>query len=193
MKLIVGLGNPGQGYANSLHNLGFMCLNYFARKHHIRFDQKQAQARLGSGEVAAEKVLVARPQTHMNQSGRAVSQLVKKFNVSLDDLLVIYDDMDLPMGKIRLRPDGSTGGHRGVRSIIEALGSQNFPRLRVGIGHPISTAGLPEDTGADIITYLLSELPLEEKKAINQILPRVSEAILCFLTEGITVAMNKYN
>ncbi len=193
MKLIVGLGNPGPGYASSLHNLGFMCLNYFARRHGIHFDKKQANARLGSGEVAGSEVLLARPHTYMNQSGQAVSRLVKKFKISLDDLLIIHDDLDLPLGKIRIRSGGSSGGHKGVESIIDELGSQDFPRLRVGIGRPISTDGLPEDTNADIITYLLSELPPEEKKAINQILPRVSEAILCILTEGLTAAMNKYN
>jgi len=193
MKLIVGLGNPGNDYASSLHNVGFMCVNYFARAHSIWFDKKQGKARIGEGEVAGSKVVVARPQTYMNQSGEAVSRLVRKYNISLDDLLVIHDDLDLPLGKIRIRPGGSSGGHKGVESIITELGSQNFPRLRVGIGRPISTEGLPEDTNADVVTYLLSELPLEVKKAINQVLPSVSEAILCFLTEGPTVAMNKYN
>ncbi len=193
MKLIVGLGNPGQDYANSLHNVGFMCVNYFARKHSIRFDKKQAQARIGLGKVAGNEVVVARPHTYMNQSGQSVSRLVKKFKVSLDDLLVIYDDLDLSLGKIRIRAGGSSGGHRGVESIITELGSQDFPRLRVGIGRPITTEGLPEDTGADVITYLLSSLPPEVKKAINQVLPKVSEAILCLITEGLTAAMNKYN
>ncbi len=193
MKLIVGLGNPGRGYANSLHNLGFMCVNHFAKVHSIQFDKKQGKARIGSGEVAGSKVVVARPQTYMNQSGEAVSRLVRKYNISLDDLLVIHDDLDLPLGKIRIRPGGGSAGHKGVESIITELGSQDFPRIRVGIGRPISTEGLPEDTNADVVTYLLSELPLEVKKAINQVLPRVSEAILCVLTEGPTAAMNRYN
>lgn len=193
MKLIVGLGNPGNDYASSLHNVGFMCVNYFARAHGIWFDKKQGQARIGEGQVGGSKVVVARPQTYMNQSGEAVSRLVKKYNNSLDDLLVVYDDLDLPMGKIRLRPGGSSAGHKGVESIITVLGSQDFPRLRVGIGRPISTEGLPEDTNADVVTFLLSELPLEVKKAINQVLPSVSEAIHCFLTEGLMAAMNKYN
>ena len=193
MKLIVGLGNPGRGYANSLHNVGFMCLNYFARIYHIRFAKKQAKARIGSGEVAGSEVVVARPHTYMNQSGQAVSRLVKKFNVSLDNLLVIHDDLDLPLGKIRIRPGGGSAGHKGIESIITELGSQDFPRIRVGIGRPIDTTGLAEVADADIITYLLSELPPEEKKAINQILPRVSEVILCILSEGLTAAMNRYN
>jgi len=163
-----------------------MCVNHFARTHSIRFDKKQGKARTGSGEVAGNKVLVARPQTYMNRSGQAVSQLVKKFNISLDDLLVIYDDLDLPLGKIRIRPGGSAAGHKGIKSIITELGSQDFPRIRVGIGRSVTS-----DT--DIVTYLLSDLPPEEKRIITRIRPRVSEAILCLLTEGLTAAMNKYN
>jgi PTH1 family peptidyl-tRNA hydrolase len=193
MKLIVGLGNPGKGYASSLHNVGFMCINYFAHKHKIRFDRVQGKARIGRGEIAGTEVVVARPQTYMNRSGESVIRLVKKYKVKIDDLLVIYDDLDLPLGKVRIRAGGSSGGHKGVNSIISALDSQEFARLRVGIGRPIATEGLPEDTKADIITYLLSNLPAEEKKAINQILPRVSEAILCIITEDLTTAMNKYN
>jgi len=193
MKLIVGLGNPGRGYASSLHNLGFMCVNHFARRHHIWFDKRQAQARIGSGRVAGNKVVVARPHTFMNQSGQAVSRLVKKFKVSLDDLLVIHDDLDLPLGKIRVRPGGSSAGHKGIESIITELGSQDFPRIRVGIGRPIAPTGATGITDADIVTYLLSDLPPEVKRTITHVIPVVSEAILCFLTEGLAAAMNKYN
>ena len=187
MKLIVGLGNPGRVYASSLHNLGFMCVNHFARTHGIRFDKKQGKARIGSGEVAGNEVVVARPQTYMNHSGQAVSRLVKKFNINLNDLLVIHDDLDLPLGKIRIRPGGSSAGHKGVESIIAELSSQDFPRIRVGIGRPA------EISGTDIVTYVLSDLPPEEKRTITHVLPKVTEAILCLLTEGLTVAMNKYN
>lgn len=193
MKLIVGLGNPGKGYADSLHNLGFMCVNHFARIHSIRFDKKQGKARIGLGEIADSKVVVARPQTYMNQSGQAVGRLVKKFKINLENLLVIHDDLDLPLGKIRIRKGGGSAGHKGVESIIAELGSQDFPRIRVGIGRPIAPTGSTEITDADIITYLLSELPLEEKRAITQILPKVTETILCILTEGLTAAMNRYN
>ncbi len=193
MKLIVGLGNPGPDYASSLHNVGFMCLNYFARQHSIRFDRKQAESRTGSGRLDDIEIMVARPHTFMNQSGQAVSRLVKKYKVKLDDLLIVHDDLDLPLGKIRIRPGGSSAGHKGIESIIQELGSEDFPRLRVGIGRPISTEGLPEDRNADIITYLLSELPTQVKRAINQVLPRANEAIHCILTEGLTAAMNKYN
>ena len=193
MKLIVGLGNPGRKYENNRHNLGFMCLNYFARKHSIRFDKKQSKARTGSGEVASDKVVVAKPQTYMNQSGQAVSRLIRKFNVSLDNLLVIHDDLDLSPGRIRIRRGGSSAGHKGVESVVTELGSQDFIRLRVGTGRPTITTGSTETTEADIITYVLSDFPPEEKQTISQVIPRVSEAILCILTEGLTAAMNKYN
>ena len=192
-KIIIGLGNPGEDYASSLHNVGFMCVNYFARKNGIRFDKKQAEARTGSGKVAGIQILVARPHTYMNRSGEAVSRLVKKFRLNTEDVLVIYDDLDLPLGKIRIRQDGGPGGHNGIKSIIQELGSQDFPRLRVGIGRPMDTEGLHEDKNADVITYLLSEFPPEVKTAINQVLPKVNEAIFSIISEGITAAMNRFN
>jgi PTH1 family peptidyl-tRNA hydrolase len=192
MKLIVGLGNPGRGYAHNRHNIGFVCLNHFARKQGIRFDRKQGKARTGTGEVAGSKVLLARPQTYMNLSGQSVSRLMKKFNINLNDLLVIHDDLDLPLGKIRLRHGISSGGHKGIDSIISSLGSQDFTRLRVGIGRP-TTEGLAEISEADIIAYVLSNFTPEEKQIVVQVIPRASEAIYCLLTEGLVVAMNKYN
>jgi len=193
MKLIVGLGNPGRGYANNRHNVGFVCLNHFAQKQDIRFDKKQGKARIGTGEVAGSKVVVAKPQTYMNKSGRSVSLLVKNFNVSLDNLLVIHDDLDLPLGKIRIRQGGSAGGHKGVNSIITELGNQDFIRIRVGIGRPIKNEGFTEFSEDEIINYVLSDFTPDEKQAITQVIPRASEAILCLLTEGLLAAMNRYN
>ncbi len=193
MKLIVGLGNPGRFHANNRHNIGFMCLNHFAKKHGISFDKKQSRARIGSGKVANNEVVVAKPQTYVNLSGQSVSLLVKKFNINLDNLLVIHDDLDLPLGKIRIRQNGSSGGHKGVDSIISYLESQNFLRIRVGIGRPTTTEGSDQINKADIIDYVLSGFTPEEKQALNQVIPGVSEAIFCILTEGLTTAMNKYN
>jgi len=193
MKLIVGLGNPGRIYAGNRHNIGFMCLNYFARKQGIRFDKKQGFARIGTGEVAGSKIVLARPQTYMNSSGQSVSRLVKKFDINLDDLLVICDDLDLPLGKIRIRHGGSSGGHKGVESIITELGSQDFSRLRVGIGRPGVAESSTEISEADTIAYVLSDFTPDEKQTIAKVIPKVSEAILCFLTDGPTAAMNKYN
>ena len=193
MKLIVGLGNPGRGYANNRHNIGFVCLNHFARTQGIRFDKKQCKARIGLGEVAGSEVLLAKPQTYMNRSGQSVRLLVDKFNISPDNLLVIHDDLDLPLGKIRIRQGGSAGGHKGAGSIITELGSQNFIRIRVGIGRPDKNEGFTEFSDDDIIAYVLSDFTPDEKQAISQVIPRVSEAILCLLTEGLVAAMNRYN
>ena len=193
MKLIVGLGNPGRGYADNRHNVGFICLNHFAKTQGIRFDKKQCKARIGLGEVAGDEVVLARPQTYMNRSGQSVSLLVAKFNVSPDNLLVIHDDLDLPLGKIRIRQGGSAGGHKGVSSIITELGNQDFIRIRVGIGRPVKNEGFTEFSEDEIINYVLSDFTPDEKQAITQVIPRVSEAILCLLTEGSTVAMNRYN
>jgi len=193
MKLIVGLGNPGRGHANNRHNVGFVCLNHFARTQSIRFDKKQGKARIGLGEAAGSKVVVAKPQTYMNRSGQSVSLLVKKFNVSLNNLLVIHDDLDLPLAKIRIRQGGSAGGHKGVGSIITGLGSQNFIRIRVGIGRPVKNEGFTEFSEDEVIAYVLRDFTPDEKKIITQVIPTVSEAILCLLTEGLTAAMNRYN
>ena len=193
MKLIVGLGNPGRGYTNNRHNIGFTCLNYFAKAHGIRFDKKQAQARIGLGELVGNKLVLARPQTYMNLSGHSVSRLVRKFNIDLSDLTVIHDDLDLPLGKIRLRRGGSDGGHKGIQSISSCLGSQNFIRLRVGIGRPTVISGSADIGEVDIIAHVLGDFIPDEKQATALMMTMVSEAILCLLTEGLTSAMNKYN
>jgi PTH1 family peptidyl-tRNA hydrolase len=189
MKLIVGLGNPGRSYAGNRHNIGFICLRYFARALAIKFNQKKGLARIGAGTAAGSRVVLARPQTFMNNSGQSVSRLASKFKVNPKDLLVIHDDLDLPLAKIRLSSGSGSGGHKGINSIIEALGTREFTRLRVGIGRPAN----PNPSEDDIIAYVLSNFSSEEKKAINQIIPRVSEAILCLLTEGLTIAMNRFN
>lgn len=193
MKLIIGLGNPGRSYAGNRHNVGFICLSHFARQQGIRFDKKQSLARTGAGEVAGNKITLARPQTYMNLSGQSVRRLVKKLKIQPGDILVIHDDLDLPLGKIRLRQGGGSGGHKGIESIIAELQSRDFARLRVGIGRPDETGGSTETSEADIVAYVLSDFTPGEKPEIRRVIPQVSEAILCFLTEGITVAMSRYN
>ena len=193
MKLIAGLGNPGRGYANIRHNLGFMCLNHFARTHNIRLDKKLGQAHTGKGEVAGGEVVVARPQTYMNRSGQAVSRLVKRYKVVPEDVIIIHDDLDLAPGKIRIRQGGGSGGHKGINSIIAELGNRDFLRIRVGIGRPAGAEGSTEIAEDDIISYVLSDFALDEKPIITRVIPVVSDAILCLLTEGLTAAMNKYN
>jgi peptidyl-tRNA hydrolase, PTH1 family len=189
MKLIVGLGNPGRSYARNRHNIGFICLSHFARTEGIKFDKKKGLARIGTGVVDNNKVVLSRPQTFMNNSGRSVSRLVDKFDVDLNDLIVIHDDLDLPLAKIRIGHGSSSGGHKGINSIIQELGTQDFIRIRIGIGRPNKTQ-ISED---DIIAYVLSDFTPAEKRAIDKIVPQVSEAILCLLTDGLTPAMNKFN
>jgi PTH1 family peptidyl-tRNA hydrolase len=191
MKLIVGLGNPGKTYAHNRHNAGFRCLNYFARLHFIRFDHRQCRARVSIGKVRGEKLLLAKPGTFVNLSGDPVACLVHKHDIPLSNLLVIYDDLDLPLGKIRLRQSGSSGGHKGMNSIISALGSEDFPRIRVGIGRPqTEVQSISEDA---IVNYVLSDFSPHEEAMIKPVIAKVAEAIDCFLTQGIEAAMSKFN
>ena len=192
MKLIVGLGNPGRKYTCNRHNVGFRCLNYFAKLHSIRFERRECHARTAIGEVAGERLLLAKPTTFVNLSGKAVGCLVRKYNVALSDLLVICDDLDLPLGKIRLRASGGSGGHKGMKSIISALGREDFPRIRVGIGRPQGKE-IPGSDEDIIVNYVLSDFSPQEEDAIKLAIIRVAEAIDCFLTQGIEAAMSKFN
>ena len=191
MKLIVGLGNPGKSYSRNRHNVGFQCLNYFARLRSIRLDHRQCQARAGIGKVGGEKLLLAKPWTFMNLIGKSVACLVRKHKIPLSDLLIVYDDLDLPLGKIRLRQSGRSGGHKGMNSIISALGSEAFPRIKVGIGRPqTDKQSLSEDA---IVNYVLSDFSPQEEATVRSAIARVAEAIDCFLTQGTKAAMNKFN
>lgn len=193
MKLIVGLGNPGLTYARNRHNIGFMCVSHLARTQGIRLDKKQGYARTGTGDIDGNKAVLARPQTFMNASGEAVSRLVKKLNINLSDLIVIHDDLDLSLGKIRIRPGGSSSGHKGLDSIIARLGSRDFYRIRVGIGRPDIPEGSAANKEAEVIDYVLSDFTPEERGIITRIIPEVSQAVACLITEGLEVAMNKFN
>jgi len=193
MKLIVGLGNPGLTYARNRHNIGFMCVSHLARAQGIKLDKKQGHARTGTGEIAGNKAVLARPQTFMNASGEAVSRLVKKLNINLSDLIVIHDDLDLPPGKIRIRLGGSSGGHKGLDSIIARLGSRDFYRVRIGIGRPDIPEGSSANKEAGVIDYVLSDFTPEERGTITRVIPEVGQAIVCLITEGLEAAMNKFN
>ncbi len=192
MKLIIGLGNPGRDYVNNRHNVGFKCVDLFAREHGISLTQRGARSKLGTGEVAGTRIVLAKPQTFMNLSGEAVSALVRRYKLSPQDILVIHDDLDLPLGKIRIREKGSSGGHNGLKSIISHLGTQDFPRIRVGISLAEGSDGAaaPE---VDAIEHVLSDFTDAEKTVMREVYLRVAAAIECVLTEGIAAAMNKYN
>ena len=193
MKLIVGLGNPGLFYANNRHNIGYMCIRRFARDHKIHLNKKQGLARVGRGVINGEEMILARPQTFMNESGEAVSRLVKRYKIEPADLIVIHDDLDLPVGKIRLRQGRGSGGHKGIESIVAQLGKGDFYRVRVGIGRPDIPEGLDIDKERVVIDYVLSSFTRDEKKIMKKVIPEVSQAVLCLLTEGIEAAMNQYN
>jgi PTH1 family peptidyl-tRNA hydrolase len=184
IKLIVGLGNPGQRYAHSRHNVGFMIVEQFARAHELRFARKRFNAEIAEGEVGGTRVMVAKPQKFMNLSGEAVGKLFKFYKVAPDDLLVVYDDLDLPLGKMRLRPQGSAGGHHGMESIIAHIGTSDFARLRVGIGRP--------NPDADI-DHVLGNFEGDERKLMDETFANAANAIGVWLADGITTAMNKYN
>jgi PTH1 family peptidyl-tRNA hydrolase len=183
-KLIVGLGNPGCKYTHHRHNVGFQCLDQLAQAHGLSFTRRRAKASLALGKIADLRVVLAKPLSYMNLSGQAVSQLASFYKLSFEDILVIYDDLDLPLGTIRLRPQGGSGGHKGIRSIIEALDSQAFPRLRVGIGRP---------PGNDAVSYVLSDFTAEEQITLESVYEGVMAAVELFLREGIEAAMNAYN
>jgi len=183
--LIVGLGNPGSEYAANRHNVGFRCVESLASAHALNFDKKQKRARIAIGTILDRKVILAKPQTFMNESGHAVASLARFYRVRPERLLVIYDDLDLPLGTVRLRPEGGTGGHKGMRSIIEHLGTQSFSRLRVGIDRPPGRM--------DPAAYVLQNFSAEEVALLGEVLERAGAAIETWLVEGVEEAMNRYN
>ncbi|MFA5309119.1 MAG: aminoacyl-tRNA hydrolase [Dehalococcoidales bacterium] len=193
MKLIVGLGNPGYLYARNRHNIGFMCVNHLAKRQRITFDRKQGHARTGIGNIGGSRAVLAKPQTYMNASGEAVNALLKKLNIKPEDLVVIHDDLDLPAGKIRLRLGGSSGGHKGIDSIISHTGTRDFYRVRVGIGRPESDSKSEAAKEDGVIAYVLSDFTGAEREIMEKTIPQVSQAVADLLSEGITAAMNKYN
>ena len=184
MKLIVGLGNPGSEYEKTRHNVGWMVLDAFARKFRIEVSRHEKNAMTGTGRVAGGSVMVARPLTYMNLSGDSVRLLVNAYIESTQDLIVVYDDIDLPLGKLRIRPNGSAGTHNGMRSIVEELQTENFPRLRVGIGSA--------DQGR-LRDYVLDEFTPEEQPAIDLAIARAVDALVLFCRGDLRRAMNEYN
>ena len=185
MRLITGLGNPGKEYAETRHNIGFRCINHLAKKHRIDVKQNQCQAQVGTGAVDGTDVLLAKPKTYMNLSGKSVKSLMERYKVPPQDLVIIHDDLDIPLGRIRLYAGGSAGGHRGVESIYAQVGTRDLVRVRVGIGRP------PEHM--DPVEYVLSEFLPSEAELVNKVIRLVGEAVESLLKEDLTTAMNKFN
>ncbi len=185
MKLIVGLGNPDRRYQHTRHNVGWEVIDRLARRLGVAVDQEDGWAIVGSGKIGRHRVLLAKPQTYVNLSGTAVSHLLRRHRGKLQDLVVIVDDLDLPLGRLRLRPGGSHGGHNGLRSIIDAVGSDAFPRLRVGIGRP------PE--GVDPADHVLTRFTPAERVGIDAALERAVDAVETVIRQGLQAAMNRFN
>ncbi len=184
MKLIVGLGNPGLKYARNRHNVGFMVLNQLARTEGTGFNRQRFNAQLAEVTLGRERVLLLKPQTYMNASGSAVGKLAAFYRVGRANVMVVYDDLDLPLGKLRLRANGSSGGHHGMESIINTLGGSDIPRLRVGIGRPDPK----QDVG-----HVLGNFSEEEQSVLDDVLKRAEGALRVWVGEGIVKAMNLYN
>jgi PTH1 family peptidyl-tRNA hydrolase len=184
--LFVGLGNPGEAYQATRHNIGFRCVAEFARRHGLTFSGKRAEARIAEGVVGGARVVLARPQTFMNLSGQSVHGLAQWYRVATAArLVVVYDDLDLPFGVLRLRERGSAGTHNGMRSVVGQLGTTEVPRLRVGIG-----ACPPQWNVAD---FVLARFSREEEAAIPEITGRAADALDAVLREGVPQAMNRVN
>jgi PTH1 family peptidyl-tRNA hydrolase len=186
MFLIVGLGNPGEQYVNNRHNVGFQCVKHLADRHGLRFNDKQHKARIATGTIRGERVALAKPFTYMNSSGESVAPLVRWYKLDpTSELLVIYDDLDLPFGTLRLRANGSAGGQNGMKSIMQLVGTQQIARIRVGIGRP--------PAGWDPKDYVLNNWGRDEAAKLPDLRNRVADAVETFISDGITLAMTRFN
>ena len=185
MYLIVGLGNPEEEYSNTRHNMGFNTINKISQQYNIEVKQNKFQALYGSGMIEKEKVILLKPQTYMNLSGNSVKEVVDFYKIEKEKILVIYDDMDIEPGKIKIRKKGSAGGHNGMKSIIQMIGTEEFPRIRVGIGRPIHKD--------DEINYVIGAIPEEDLKRLDEGIEKAQKAVEEILRNGVDSAMNKYN
>lgn len=185
MPVIVGLGNPGNKYAGTRHNIGFEFLDRLAEHLSIRIGPGKGPFHMGTGTYQRQKLILVKPTTYMNLSGDAVQQILHYYKIDPEECLVCYDDLDIDTGNIRLRAKGSAGGHNGIKDIISKLGTDSFPRLRIGIGNDFSKGRQ--------VDYVLSQFSSKEKKLLNETLDTAVDAALCFTTDGIDAAMNSFN
>ena len=183
--IVVGLGNPGKEYASTRHNVGQWCVDRLAEVHSIGRFRRSRLAEIAEGTIRGHRVVLAKPRTYVNESGRAITSLMSKYRATPGDLVVVYDEMDLPVGSIRLRARGGSGGHNGMRSIIDAAGTQEFPRLRIGVGRPARSG--------DEVEHVLGSVAREEKASVDDAVSRAAEAIEAVLRDGVVEAMNQFN
>lgn len=187
MYLIVGLGNPAPEYEGTPHNVGFETIDLLSERNSIRLKKKRLRrAQIGMGTIAGERVVFLKPLTFMNLSGEAVGRYFRQNRIEPEKLLVVFDDIDLPLGTIRLRPKGGAGGHKGAKSIMKVLGFEDFPRLRIGI-HP------PGKGVADLVSYVLTPFKVSSRKTVKQSIEDAAEAVEFFIANGIDAGMNKFN
>ncbi|HOP60332.1 MAG TPA: aminoacyl-tRNA hydrolase [Candidatus Saccharicenans sp.] len=185
MWLVVGLGNPGSEYAGTRHNAGFMVVQRLGQRWNLKFERRACSSRLTETRRGRTKIILALPQTFMNQSGLAVQSLLSTYKVKPENLLVIYDDLDLPLGEIRIRPQGSPGSHKGMKSIVEVLGTTLFPRVRLGIG--------PRPEAVEAADYVLSQFSVEEKPKIKEAVEKACQAVEIIVAGRLAEAMNTFN
>ena len=185
MYCIIGLGNPGPKYAETRHNVGFRVIDLLAARHQFPTPQRILQAIIGRGKIKSSQVLLGKPMTFMNESGRAISRVCAHFDLSPTDLLVIYDDINIDLGMLRLRREGSSGGHKGMQSIIDHLGTEQIPRLRLGSGR------LPAE--AEARSFVLAPFAKDEEEVAQQLIEQAADAVECLLTEGMEAAMCRCN
>lgn len=185
MKIIVGLGNPGNEYAKTRHNVGFMLIDALAEHLNITLWKDKFNAQIAEGRIGAGKILLVKPQTYMNNSGEAVGPLMRWYKLEPEDIIVAHDDMDIPAGTIRIRKKGSSGGHNGIKSLISHIGSENFARVRLGIGRPLP--------GWSVVKHVLAPFPAEDKAEVDKAIDYLIPAVECIVSDGLDIAMNKYN
>ena len=190
-KIIMGLGNPGQTYATSRHNAGFMGVSRLAKDIRTSFDKKEGQARTAHGTIGGTPVLLARPQTYMNLSGQAAVGLLAKYRLTSADLIVIHDDIDLRLGQLRIRCGGRSGGHRGIASVINELGREDFIRVRLGVGRPEASGS--NEAATSIADYVLDNFSAAEELVIAETTVRTAEAVRVIVTNGLEAAMTAFN
>jgi peptidyl-tRNA hydrolase, PTH1 family len=183
--LIIGLGNPGREYRLNRHNIGFRAVDHLAKDLDIALGSVRNKALIGQGHLSDFRVILAKPQTFMNLSGQSVAQLLRFYKIPLDKMLVIYDDLDLPLGTLRLRENGGSAGHKGMTSTIEQLGSNDFPRLRLGIGRPPGRMAVED--------YVLQNFSEKEEELLSSLLDRSAEAVVSFIKNGMNAAMTQFN
>ena len=184
-RVIAGLGNPGRQYANNRHNVGFLAVDYLAHAHGLSFTKMMNHGLVAQGAIKGARVVLVKPQTFMNDSGLTVGPLLRFYKSPQADLLVIYDELDLPFGQLRMRPSGSAGGHNGMKSIIQRVGGQDFPRIRVGIGRPPGRQA-PKD-------YVLNDFARDEEPELGDLFKRIDLGVQRWVTEGLDMAMNLVN